>query len=67
MAQTSIRFKISPHDDLPPRGERGGDWDIERRYPLKDAVKHRAIHQRYAEGRRWEETDLFADTYPQAL
>jgi hypothetical protein len=56
-----IRFKISPHGDL--RGERGGDWDIERRYPLADAVKHRAIHQRYAEGRRWEETDLFADTY----
>jgi hypothetical protein len=26
------RFKISPHDDL--RGEAGGDWDIERRYPL---------------------------------
>jgi hypothetical protein len=56
-----IRFKISPHDDL--RDLAGGDWDIERRYPLKDAVKHRAIHQRYAEGRRWEETDLFADTY----
>lgn len=58
---TSIRFKITPHDDL--RGEVGGDWDLERRYPLKEAVKHRAIVQRYSEGRRWEETDLFADTY----
>lgn len=57
----SIRFKISPHDDL--RGEAGGDWDIDRRYPLADAVKHRAIVQRYAEGLSWEETDLFADTY----
>lgn len=57
----SIRFKISPHDDL--RGEAGGDWDIERRFPLEGAVKHRAIVQRYSEGRRWEETDLFADTY----
>jgi hypothetical protein len=56
-----IRFKISPHDDL--RGTYGGDWDIERRYPLKDAVKHRAIVQRYREGKRWEETELFADTY----
>jgi hypothetical protein len=56
-----IRYKISPHDDL--RGETGGDWDIERRFPLADAVKHRAIVQRYSEGKRWEETDLFADTY----
>lgn len=58
----SIRFKISPHDDL--RGERGGDWDIERRYALTEAVKHKAIRQRYIEGRRWEETDLFTNTYP---
>jgi hypothetical protein len=56
-----IRFKITPHNDL--RGEIGGDWDIERRYPLAEAVKHRAIIQRYREGKRWEETDLFADTY----
>ena len=56
-----IRFKITPHDDL--RGEAGGDWDIERRYQLAAAVKHRAIVQRYRDGRRWEETDLFADTY----
>jgi hypothetical protein len=56
-----IRFKITPHDDL--RGEMGGDWDIERRYPLSAAVKHRAILQRYRDGKRWEETDLFADTY----
>jgi hypothetical protein len=27
-------------------------------------VKHRSIHQRYVEGRRWEETDLFTNTYP---
>lgn len=58
----TIRFKISPHDDL--RGESAGDWDVERRYPLKEAVKHRAIVQRYREGRRWEETDLFTNTYP---
>ena len=57
-----IRFKISPHDDL--RGETAGDWDLERRFPLTEAVKHRAIRQRYVEGRRWEETDLFTNTYP---
>ena len=57
-----IRFKITPHDDL--RGEAGGDWDIERRYQLAAAVKHRAIIQRYRDGRRWEETDLFTNTYP---
>jgi hypothetical protein len=62
---SSIRFKITPHDDL--RGERGGDWDVERRYPLTDAVKHRAIVQRYRDGRRWEETDLFADTYARRI
>ena len=56
-----IRFKITPHHDL--KGDVDGDWDIERRYPLADAVKHRAIVQRYRDGKRWEETDLFADTY----
>lgn len=56
-----IRFKISPHDDL--RGTKGGDWDIERRRPLTQAVKHRAIVQRYRDGKRWEETELFTDTY----
>jgi hypothetical protein len=61
----AIRFKISPHDDL--TGTKGGDWDIERRYPLADAVKHRAIVQRYRDGRRWEETDLFADNYARRI
>jgi hypothetical protein len=60
-----IRFKITPHNDL--RGDCGGDWDIERRYPLADAVKHRAIVQRYRDGRRWEETDLFADVYARRI
>jgi hypothetical protein len=57
-----IRFKISPCSDL--RGQVGGDWDIDRRTPLADAAKHRAIIQRYSEGMRWEETDLFTNTYP---
>ncbi len=61
VAAADIRFKITPHDDL--KGDAGGDWDLNRRYPLKEAVKHRAIVQRYSEGKRWEETDLFADTY----
>lgn len=56
-----IRFKISPHDDL--RGEADGDWDIERRWPLEQAVKHRAIAERYSQGKRWEETELFRDCY----
>jgi hypothetical protein len=60
-----IRFKISPHDDL--RGDCGGDWDIERRYPLTRAVKHRSIAQRYVEGRPWEETDLFCDLYARRI
>lgn len=62
---SSIRFKISPHFDL--RGVVGGDWDIERRYPLETNVKHLAIVQRYAEGRRWEDTDLFRDIYARRL
>lgn len=60
-----IRFKISPHDDL--RGKVGGDWDIERRFPLSEAVKHRAIVQRYSEGLRWEDTDLFKDVYSRRI
>ena len=56
-----IRFKISPHDDL--NGTADGDWDIERRYPIAEAIKHRSIAQRYSEGRPWEETDIFRDNY----
>jgi len=60
-----IRFKISPHHDLKP--VHGGDWDLERRFPILEAVKHRSIAQRYAEGRRWEDTDLFRDNYSQRI
>lgn len=56
-----IRFKISPHGDLGP--SQGGDWDIERRHSLAEAVKHRSIRQRFVDGRRWEDTDLFREVY----
>lgn len=56
-----IKFKISPHHDLGP--EQAGDWDLKRRFSLKEAVKHRGITQRYVEGRRWEDTDLFTEAY----
>lgn len=65
VAPGDIKFKISPHHDLDAID--GSDWDIERRYPLSEAVKHRAIRQRYAEGARWEDTDLFRDTYARRL
>lgn len=61
----AIRFKISPHDDL--RGSNGGDWDLERRHPLSEAVKHRSIAQRYVNGWHWEETDLFKHVYSQRI
>jgi len=60
-----IRFKISPHDDL--QGTVGGDWDLERRYSLAEAIKHRSIVQRYVEGRPWEETDIFRDNYSERI
>jgi protein-disulfide isomerase-like protein with CxxC motif len=56
-----IRFKISPQADLKP--VQPGNWDLERRYLLAEAVKHISIRQRYDEGRKWEDTDLFRDTY----
>lgn len=56
-----IEFKISPCADL--KGRVGGDWDLERRFPLVEAAKHRAIEQRYRDGARWEDTDLFARIY----
>lgn len=56
-----IKFKISPHHDL--NGIRGGDWDLSRRFPISEAVKHRSIAQRYTEGRAWEDTDLFLEAY----
>lgn len=60
-----VEFKISPHDDL--KGAVSGDWDLERRYPVDDAVKHRSIAQRYRDGIRWEDTDLFACNYARRL
>lgn len=57
----AIKFKISPHADLALN--QGGNWDIERRYLLANALKHRSIVQRYAEGMRWEDTDLFTGPY----
>lgn len=60
-----IEFTISPAKDL--SGIVGGDWDIERRYPLARSAKHRAIFERYVENRRWEETDLFLDIYARRL
>jgi hypothetical protein len=56
-----IRFKISPHSDL--RGSKGGNWDRERRHSLTEIGKYRSITQRYADGRRWEDTELFTDIY----
>lgn len=65
VAPDAIKFKISPHHDL---GEiKGGNWDLGRRFPLVEAVKHRAIRQRYADGARWEDTDLFKITYARRL
>lgn len=57
----AIRFKITPSEDL--QHVAGGDWDIERRQALTEAPKHRALVQRYVEGRRWEDTDLFLNQY----
>lgn len=60
-----IRFKISPHHDLPQFAP--GDWDIERRHNLADAVKHRSIAQRYVNGWAWEDTDLFQHVYAKRI
>ncbi len=57
----SIRFKITPHKDL--ARFQAGDWDLERRHPVETA-KYRSIVARYADGKCWEETELFTDVYP---
>lgn len=56
-----IRFKISPHGDL--KGRAGGDWDVDRRHPVEGSAKYRSIIERYSQGKRWEETELFTDLY----
>lgn len=53
----AISFKISPVADL--AGRVGGDWDMERRHPIESTIKFRSIRQHFADGRPWEETDLF--------
>jgi hypothetical protein len=60
-----IEFTISPAKDLD--GICDGDWDIERRYPIARSAKHRAIVERYRDGKRWEDTDLFLDVYARRL
>ena len=40
-----------------------GEWDRERLSPLDQADKHRAIVQRYRDGWKWEDTDLFRHVY----
>ena len=65
VAPEAIEFKISPFLDLPP--VKGGDWDLERRYPFANCAKAKAIRERYVEGRPWLETDLFADAYKRRL
>jgi hypothetical protein len=62
---SAIEFTISPAKDLD--GVCGGDWDIERRYPIARSAKHRAIVERYRDGKRWEDTDLFLDVYARRL
>lgn len=61
----AIEFKISPVLDL--RGVEGGDWDLTRRVPLDRTAKYRAVVQRFGEGARWEDTDLFRDAYARRL
>lgn len=57
----AIRFKISPHHDLSGRAK--GDWDLARRHPVEASAKYRSVIERYSEGKRWEDTELFIDLY----
>lgn len=45
----------------------GGDWDLERRHELAETVKYQAVVQRYSEGKRWEDTELFEDIYARRI
>lgn len=65
VASEAIEFKISPHHDLDDI--EAGDWDKARRFPLSEAIKHRSIRQRYADGARWEDTDLFRESYQRRI
>jgi hypothetical protein len=60
-----IRFLISPINDLHETAS--GDWDIKRRYPVKETVKHRSIAEHFRDGKPWAETDLFTDIYRRRL
>jgi hypothetical protein len=62
---SEIKSKITPLAGL--TGVVGGDWDVDRRTPLASAIKHQAIWQRYRDGARWEDTDLFRDSYTRRL
>lgn len=60
-----IEFKITPVGGL--KGVVGGDWDIDRRRHLTETVKYRSVVEHYANGARWQDTELFSDIYARRL
>jgi hypothetical protein len=60
-----ITQRVAPINDL--HGIVGGDWDLERLYPLNETVKYRAIREHFIDGVPWEETELFRDIYTRRL
>lgn len=65
VAPAAIRFKLAYDLDL--GGVRGGEWDLDRRVSIDLTDKHVSMFQRYAEGMRWQDTQLFQGRYSARL
>ena len=66
LAPDQLRYKLDDVADL-QAPVWPGEWDRERLMPLDRADKHRSIAQRYREGRKWEDTDLFRNAYRERI
>ena len=60
VAPSDITHKLSVDLDETEAAQ----WVGKTYMPLAQTIKHRSVFQRYAEGLRWEETDLFTQIYP---
>lgn len=55
----AVTHKLSVDLDV----SEAADWIGKTYAPLAETIKHRAVMQRYVDGRRWEDTELFTDIY----
>ena len=60
-------FAVSHKLSCDLEGTEAADWAGKTYVPVDQTIKHRSVLQRYVEGRRWADTELFTQIYPRRL